>query len=140
MPLQWTSGRRRSSSGPHREVAEEHDVVHAPQRVHQFGALGLADDRPIGALELPHRRVVVDRDDEHVGFLRGALQVPEMPDVQQVEHAVGQRDRLARGPVLRDAREQDVERDDHRSPSRAARSSSRDAVAVPRFITTMPPA
>jgi hypothetical protein len=37
--------------------------------------------------------IVVDRDNEHVGFGGGGLQIADVADVEQVEATVGKRDR-----------------------------------------------
>ena len=51
------------------------------------------------AFQATHRRVAVDRDDQPIGFGGGRLQIPDVPDVQQVEDAVGKRNRAARCTV-----------------------------------------
>jgi hypothetical protein len=49
-------------------------------------------DRPAGpALERARGGVGVDRDDEEVRLLRRGLEVAQVPDVEQVEQAVGER-------------------------------------------------
>ena len=49
----------------------------------------------------PRRRIVVDRHDQPVGFRGRGLQIADVADVQQVEAAVGERDRP---PGARDRR------------------------------------
>ena len=121
------------------------------------------ENRPALAFQRFHRGIVVDGDDEHVGFLRGCLEVTYVADVQQVEAAVRERDRPARGPIGRDEPRELLEGDDAAAilcwhvrslrPQRfrrtlrsgfslriASRSSRAETVAVPRFMTTRPPA
>jgi len=73
----------------------------------------------------------------------GVGQVAHVSDVQHIEAAVGKRKRAARCAIGSDQVAQlafayDLPHDP--SPSTAARSSAGDTVAVPRFITTTPPA
>ena len=146
----------------HGRLGEDDDVVHAAQRRHELGAVGRRQDGPARALQRPHRRVVVDGDDQPVGLRRGALEIADVADVQQVEAAVGERDRAPRRAVARD-RVDAARRVSESTPSvpapvrllrppasfrasprdrssTASRSSAAETVAVPRFITTSPPA
>jgi hypothetical protein len=64
-----------------------------------------------------------------------------VPDVKQVEAAVGERDRAACGAILRHEPDELFAADDRQWPLRTASLSSfAVTVAVPRFMTTMPPA
>jgi hypothetical protein len=64
-----------------------------------------------------------------------------VPDVKQVEAAVGERDRTARGAIVRHQPNELFAAADRQWPLRTASLSSfAVTVAVPRFITTMPPA
>ena len=87
-------------------IAEDDDVVDAAQRGDELGAIGRRQDRTARALQPGHRPIVVDRDDQAIGFGRRALQIPHVPDVQEVEAAVRERDGLARRSVARDRRDQ----------------------------------
>ena len=80
------------------------DVVDAAQRGDELGAIGGRHDRPARPLQRRDRRIVVDRDDEAIGFARGRLQVADVADVQQVEAAVGERDRAPGRAVCGDER------------------------------------
>ena len=96
MPLQCTSGSSSIEQPLDGRIAEDDDVVHAAQRADQLRAIGRGQDRPPGALQRGHRPIVVDRHDQPVGLGRRALQISDVADVQQVEAAVGERDRRAR--------------------------------------------
>ena len=94
-------------------------------------------------------RVVVDRYDETVGLGLRRREIAQVPDVQQVEVPVRERDGFAGGAMFREARRElvEVQDDAHRASTRgfgsdriASRSSSRETVAVPIFMTTTPPA
>src|SRR5262245_28883526 len=50
-------------------------------------------DRPVLTLQRLDRNIVIDRDDENVGFLRSGVQIADVADVQDVEAAVGERNR-----------------------------------------------
>ncbi len=124
---------------------------HRAQRRDQLGAIGRREDRPSRPLEGAHRGVVVHGHDQHVGFAGRGFEVADVADVQQVEDAVGERHGPAGVPRLLDPRRQGLAREHrgHRSPRphrpaaspAMARPSSRAVtVAVPRFITTSPPA
>ncbi len=139
-----------------RVVVEHHDVVDPAQRRHQFGARLLVQDGTALAFQPPHRRIAVDGDHQPVGFGGGGLQIADVPDVQEIEDPVGKRDRAARRTVgpqrlfdVGQGQDRHVQIRLHlwgrasalQSRSMmAARSSSAETVAVPRFITTRPPA
>ncbi len=106
----------------------------------------LVQDRTPLAFEAADRRVRVHGNDKTIGFAGRRLKVAHVADVQQIEDAVRKRNRAASGALLRDERFDVIERDhrhDAQTPASrrmAARSSAGDTVAVPRFMTTMPPA
>src|SRR5262249_26974660 len=89
------------------------------------------------AFEARHRRVGVDADEQDIAQCARGLQITDVTDVQQVEAAVGEDDPLAVGSKavgeLRRLR-------DRQLPPIDCRSSVGVTVAVPRFMTTMPPA
>ena len=98
-------------------------------------------------------RIVVDRHDQPIGFLRGRLQIADVADVQQVEAAVGEGDAQARRAIACDdvARPTSSTRVLEKRHAMAGSGSAdrresrlqlarRSTVAVPRFITTRPPA
>ena len=89
--------------------------------------------------------VVVDGDDQAIGFGSGRLQISDVTDVQEVEATVRKRDGATLAPIVLDELEEslpryDLAHDHEASASTASRSSSALIVAVPRFITTSPPA
>ena len=112
MPLQCTSGCSASSSGADRRLGKDHDVVDAAQRGDELRAMLGGQNRPALPLQRLHRGIVVDRDDEQVGLLRGGLEIAHVADVQQVEAAVGERDRAAGRARRRDAVDERVARED----------------------------
>ena len=130
-----------------RRRGEDDDVIDSGERGHQLGPLGRGEHGAPRSLEGGHRAVVVDRHHQPVRFRGGGGQVPHVADVDQVEAAVGERDGAALGARRVDQRPQLHMRNDPSHypaslrPLRiAARSSPAATVAVPRFITTSPPA
>ena len=51
--------------------------------------------RPVRTLDLPDRSIGVHTNDQRVAFAPGVLKVANVSRVQQIEHAVGEHDRLA---------------------------------------------
>jgi hypothetical protein len=131
---------QRLEQRPNRELGKDHHVVHAAERGHELGTRLGGEHRPAVALERAHGRVVVDGHHQHVGFLRRAFEIPHVPDVQQVEGAVG-KGNGAPGRAVRLPRASRDRTRTARHPRRtAAVNSAALIVAVPRFITTRPPA
>src|SRR5215213_10050579 len=81
-------------------LVEDRDVVHGAQGGDDLGALSFGDEGAPLAFEAPHLLVRVDADDEQVAQTLRRLKVADVPDVQQVEAAVGEDD--ARAPPARD--------------------------------------
>ena len=136
-----------------RRLLEDHDVVDHPERGQNLGPLRGGLHRPAAPLQRRHRAVGVDGDEQAVGFRGGPPQVADVPDVQEIEAPVGERDGAPGGAVRPDERRRAFVRDDqsHRAQRSSPRSHARSAriarissapvtVAVPRFITTRPPA
>ena len=73
---------------------DQRDRVESGQHLgaHLFGKGGTA--RP-----LVDEAVGGDRDDQDVAFLAGQFQMAQMPDMEQVEDAMGEHDLASRGPV-----------------------------------------
>jgi hypothetical protein len=67
------------------------DQVDGTQRRYELGPVFGSENRPLLTLQGPHRLIVVDRDDQHIGFLCRGLEIADVPDVQDVEAAVGER-------------------------------------------------
>ena len=70
-------------------------VVDEAERGDQFGAVGGSQNGPPLSFQRPDRRVVIDRNNQLVGFLRSSGEVANVADVQQVEAAVRKRHRPA---------------------------------------------
>ena len=111
------------------------------------------DPRPAGsdgpAPSAPHRRVVVDRDDQAIGFARprpaGSARGRRAADRSSrwrtrssARRARSRRDRVDAARSREITTHRQLSRSMRRRPRR--RSSSALTVAVPRFITTRPPA
>src|SRR4029077_5479593 len=77
---------------------------------------------------------------EHVAEPAGLAEIPDVADVQHVEAAVGEDDALALGAQALRPPRRFLDRHGPSLVPRAWISSSRVTVAVPRFMTTMPPA
>src|SRR5579859_4001024 len=111
----------------------------------------LRHDRTPFALQPAHRFVGVDCYHQLPPERLRSAQIAHMPHVQQIEVAVGQRDTLARTPPILDPAAEflatqgfvvyvQCDRVAGGVCSMACSNSSRETVAVPRFITTRPPA
>ena len=122
----------------------------------QLGARGRGKDRAARAFESADAGVGVDADDKKIALGAGALEITHVADMKNVEAAVGKDDATAALTLVIEVTHGSSEGEDllacgnHQrggfavgmvaSPRNAASSSSRLAVEVPRFITTMPPA
>ncbi len=73
-------------------LVEYHDTVHACQRFEDLGALGLGGNGTSGSLDLPDGTVRVQTDDQGIPERTRLLEVSQMTDMQEVEHAVGEHD------------------------------------------------
>ena len=78
-----------------RVFVEDHHGVDRLEREQHLGALGLRRDRTPRALVRAHGSIRVDADDERVAEAPGLLEIADMPGMQQIEHAVGEDDRLS---------------------------------------------
>jgi len=118
------------------------DKVHAGERGENISPLLLGKDGSSFAFELPDGRVAVEGHDQDVALFFGSLQIPDMAGMDQVEAAVGQDDDLAYFPFPVNDCSQLGERLEFLqfSAMMACLSSSGVTVAVPFFMTTMPPA
>ena len=85
-------------------VGEHDDVVDAAEGGDELGALRRRQDRTPFTFQRRDRCIVVDRDDQAIGFLGGGLQVAHVADVQQIEAAVRKGDRLPRRAITRGSR------------------------------------
>src|SRR3974390_3359579 len=136
---------------PHVRLIENYYGVHVGQSGNDLGALGLRHHRTPLALQPPRAAVGVHRHHQLSAQRLGAAQIADVPHVQQVEAAVGQHDLLALSAPLCDPRCEFLACNDlvgglghdlfaAANCSTAASNSVLDTVAVPSFITTMPPA
>ena len=130
-------------------LVENDDVIHGGESGNKFGARLRGQNRAAGTFEPTDTRIGIYRDDENVTFTARALEIADMSRVQNIETAVGKHDFLGAGAMLSEARLQIGARKNFgtrvhapavASPRIADSSSARVTVAVPRFITTMPPA
>ena len=85
-----------------RQVVEHDDVVDAAEGGDELRAIGGGLHRTPFALQRSHRRIVVHRDNQPVAFGRRALQIAHVADVQEVEAAVGERERPPGRAIARD--------------------------------------
>src|SRR5882724_357525 len=129
---------------------EDHYRIHIVQCRKHFGALLLRRVRPSFTLQRPRGRIGVDCHHHFAAQLLRAPQITDVPHVQQIEYPVGQNDLLSlRAPALCQVSKllplHDLIAVSHLGCWKvdflmASNNSSCDTVAVPRFITTMPPA
>src|SRR5205085_8458376 len=89
-------------------LVENDDVVNGAQGRDRLGALALRYEGASVALETLHLFVAVDRDDKHVAERASAFEVSDVPDVKEVEAAVGEDDARAVFACDGDARDQSV--------------------------------
>lgn len=71
---------------------EDHHTINTCQRFENLGALGLGSNGTSRSLDLPDRTVRVQTDDQGIPQCTRLLEVSQMTDVQEVEHAVGEHD------------------------------------------------
>ncbi len=118
------------------------DEIDAGEGGDDLHPLRFGEDGPAAALELPDRPVAVQGDDEDVAFAFRRLEVPDVSGVDEVEAAVGQDDAPAFFPFGRDDAAELGEGLEllQCSETIACLSSSGLTVAVPFFMTTIPPA
>jgi len=89
---------QRTNDRERRVFGEDDHGVDALERREHVRAIGLGADRASRAFETPHGVVAIEADDERVGRgARGHEQI-DVPAVQQIEHAVGERDAAGAGP------------------------------------------
>jgi hypothetical protein len=73
-------------------LVENHHTIHACQRFENLRALGLGGNGTSGSLDLPDGPIRVQTDDQGIPQRPRLLEVSQMTDVQEVEHAVGEHD------------------------------------------------
>jgi len=122
----------------------EHDVD-TLERSHELGSLLGGKDGPAGTLSPFGCPIPVHRHHEKVSLFARRAEIANVTDVDEVEVTVRENDPPSMLPRLLDesfgpGKIDDSSRHGFRPCSIAPESSSRDTVAVPRFITTIPPA
>src|SRR5216683_1066008 len=154
-------GAQRLQQGFHVRLVKDGDVVHGAEGSHQFRARILRQNRPARTFEGPFTGIGIDRNDEDISFPASALEIAHMARVKQVEAAVREHDPLAFAAArFQNFRQRFPGKDfracvEHKrfghqcepeasapvaSRRIAASNSSPVTVAVPRFMTTIPPA
>src|SRR5918911_669768 len=73
-------------------LCEDRDEIYGAQAGDYFGALAFGDERASLPFLSTHLGVRVDRDDQQIAQGASAFQVAYVPDVQEVEAAVGKND------------------------------------------------
>jgi len=76
-------------------LVEDYDVVNCAQGRDRLGSLALRDEGAALAFESKHLLVAVYADDEEVAEVARAFEVADVPDVQEVEAAIGEDDARA---------------------------------------------
>src|SRR5260370_11424831 len=131
----------------HIRLRKNHHRIHIAERCQYFGALCLGSVRTAFALQSPRGCIGVQANNDFCAacqFLGGA-QITHMTYVQQIEATVGEHNAIAGCAPFRHLFLELLPAANfavaHDSVFWMASSSScRETVAVPRFITTMPPA
>ncbi len=73
-------------------LAEDDHGVDAVESGENLGTLAFGVDRAGGPFDCADRAVGTHSNDQRVAEAAGVLQLPQMPGVQQVEHACGEHD------------------------------------------------
>lgn len=142
----WTKVAQKSADV---RLVENYNVIDCGESGDKFGARLRGKNRAAGTLESANARIGIYRDDEDVAFAARALEIADMPSVQNIETAIREHNLFSAGAMPSEARLQIGARKNlgtrvHApavaSPRIADSSSARVTVAVPRFITTIPPA
>lgn len=82
-------GLRRGEEVGGTDFVEEADGIDAGEGGDEGGAIGLGMDGAGRAFELAHGEVAVDPDEEAVAKLSGGFEIGGVPDVEEVETAIG---------------------------------------------------
>src|SRR5262249_28669476 len=85
---------------------EDHDCIHVCQGCNNLGTILGRHQGTSLALQLPHAGIGIHGDNQFAAQGLGSVEIAHMPNVQQVETAVGQHDLLAVAPPLGDPRVQ----------------------------------
>src|SRR6185312_2824715 len=127
-------------------IKDDHSV-HVSQSCQNFCAFMLWNTRAACAFESAHTGIRVYGHHQIAAQLFGPAQITYMSNVQDIKTAVGEDDLFTSGPPLLNSLSKLLQVHQlvgsgrqSQSSMTARRSSARVTVAVPRFITTMPPA
>src|SRR5215469_1075422 len=136
-----------------RRLRKEDHIVDVAQSGDQLGTGELVEDRTAGPLELARTGVGIDGHDQNVALVFGSGQIAHVADVKRVKATVGQHNALpcpfqtddfVGGLFAREDLGVGGTHDYDGTPEAAlwisSNSSLREPVAVPRFMTTRPPA
>jgi hypothetical protein len=85
-----------------RRVTKNDDVVNAAQRGDELGAFLRRKDGPAFAFQSGDRSIVVDRNNQAIGFRGCRVKIPDVADMQEIETAVRKRHRSTGRAVARD--------------------------------------
>jgi len=88
----------RANDRERRILGEDDDGVNALERREHVRAVGLGAHRASRTFKAPHRVVAIEADDERVGGGACGDEQIDVPAMQQIEHAVGERDAAGGGP------------------------------------------
>jgi hypothetical protein len=75
-------------------IVEDEDVIDTSQRREHPSSIVFPDDRPLRSLELSNTFIAVDGDDQYIAQLSGFFQERDMADMQEIETAVREHNRL----------------------------------------------
>jgi hypothetical protein len=133
----------RQQEGGDVRLVEDRHVVNAADRRYDFRAIGGRQNGTSGSLQIRNGAIAVDGYHEAIRLARGCLKVPHVADVQEIEAAVRKGNAASGRAIRANAFEQLPARKNYAhagSAPMACRTSSALTVAVPRFMTTRPPA
>ena len=103
---------KRFEQGHNSRFRKDHDKIDRAESGQELRAVLGGKNRPALPLHPSHAGIVIDSHDEHVGLPRCAFQVADVPDVQEVETATGERDRTSGPTQVGGASNQLVSRND----------------------------
>lgn len=67
---------------------EDHDGIHAVERIENLGAFALGSDRPAAALDRTDGAIGIQPDNQYIAEGAGLPQVPEVTRMEQIEDPV----------------------------------------------------
>ncbi len=93
-------GMELGNQSAHIRLVENYDSIDIGEGCENFRAFAGRHGRPAFALKATHTVIGVDGDNKLATQRPRAAQIPDVPDMQQIEAAVGQDDLLAAAPPL----------------------------------------